>query len=136
VPPTESKLRNGVLTIDAVPFATQASNVRLSPKTDEVGDALEVLSGDVLEPSDKTDWTLVIEALQDFDDPAGFVNFTLTNAGDVVTYTWKPNDTATGVTYSGTVRIRPVEIGGDVNDRLTTSAEWPCQETPTVAYAP
>lgn len=135
MPPIESKLRNGTLTIDAVSFATQASNVRLAPKTGDVGDPLEVLSGDILEPSDKTDWTLIIEALQDFDDPAGFVNFTLTNAGQVVPYTWKPNNVAGSVTYSGTVKVRPVEIGGDVNDRLSTSAEWPCQETPTAAYA-
>lgn len=132
MPITQSRLKAGTLTLDALPFATQATNVRLVPKTDEQGDRLEVLSGDSITPDDSTDWALVITAVQDFDDEAGFVAFAMANAGDVVPYSWKPN--ATGVTYTGTVKVRPVEIGGDVDARLTTDAEWPCQETPTPAY--
>lgn len=133
MPITESRLKSGVLTIDAQAFATQATNVRLVPRTDDQGDTLEVLSGDTITPDDTTTWSLVITAVQDFDDPAGFVNFAMTNAGDVVPYTWSPSGAA-GVSYTGNVRVRPVEIGGDVNARLTTDAEWPCQEAPTPAY--
>ncbi len=132
MPITESRLKAGTLTLDATPFATQASNVSLDPKTDDQGDTLEVLSGDTITPDDVTGWTLHIEAVQDFDDDAGFVAFALERAGDVVPYSWRPN--AAGVTYTGTVRVRPVQIGGDVNARLSTSADWPCQETPTPAY--
>lgn len=134
-PITESRLKGGTLTLGSAPgeaFETQATNVRLVPSTDEVGDPLEVLSGDTLDPEDETTWALVITAVQDFTDPAGFQNYALQNAGDIVAYTWKPN--AVGPTYTGTVKVRPVEIGGDVNKRLTTDAEWPCQEVPTVAY--
>lgn len=131
-PIEESRLKSGTLTIDAVSYATQATNVRLSPKTDEQGDALEVLSGDTINPEDETTWTLDIRAVQDFDDPAGFVNNALQNAGEVVAYSWKPN--AGSPTYAGTVRVRPVEIGGDVNKRLTTDASWPCQQTPVATY--
>lgn len=136
MPITESKIRRGTLTLDAVPFATQATNVRLVPKTDEVGDTLEVLSGDTISPDEHTAWSLVIEAVQDFDDVAGIVNFSMTNAGDIVAYVWAPNDVANSVTYSGTVKVRPVEVGGDVGDRLTTTLEWACQEQPTPVYAP
>lgn len=129
MPIVEDRLKAGTLTLDALPFATQATNVNLSPDTDEEGDPLEVLSGDTIEPDDVTTWTLNITAIQDFDDAAGFVRFCLANAGDVVPFSWKPN--AAGVTFAGDVKIRPVEIGGDVNTRLTTSATFPLIGEPT-----
>lgn len=132
MPITDSRLKNGTLTLDALPFATQATNVRLVPSTADVGDSLEVLSGDTVDPDEETTWSLAITAVQDFDDADGFVAFALDNAGDVVPYSWKPN--ADGPTFAGNVRVRPVEIGGDVASRLTTDAEWPCQETPTPTY--
>lgn len=132
MPINDDRLKEGTLTIDGEAFATQATNVRLVPATNNNGDALEVLSGDVVTPDDETTWSLNITAVQDFDDPAGFVASSLANAGDVVAYVWKPN--AAGVEYAGTVRVRPVEIGGDVAKRLTTDASWPCQEAPTPTY--
>jgi hypothetical protein len=130
VPIIEDRLKTGTLTLDAIPFASQATNVSLDPETDEDGDRLEVLSGETLEPDEVTSWTLHIEAVQDFDDPAGFVRFCFENAGQVVPYSWKPN--AAGATWTGTVKVRPVQVGGDVNARLSTEADLPCQETPTV----
>jgi len=132
MPIVESRLKNGLLTIDGTPFATQASNVTLSPDVDEEGDTLEVLSGEEILPTEKTSWTLGIEAIQDFDDVQGFVNYCFQNAGDVVPFTWRPS--AAGVSYAGSVKIRAVEIGGDVNTRLSTSAEFPCQGTPVATY--
>jgi len=130
VPIIEDRLKTGTLTLDAVSFASQATNVSLDPETDEDGDRLEVLSGETLEPDEVTSWTLHIEAVQDFDDPAGFVRFCFENAGQVVPYSWKPN--AAGSTWTGTIKVRPVQVGGDVNARLSTEADFPCQETPTV----
>lgn len=131
---TESRLKGGTLTLDAIPFATQATNVRLEPNTDEVGDPIETLSGDELSASDETSWTLVIEAIQDFDDVEGFVRFALDNAGDLVPFVWRPNSTSTNQ-FTGTVRVRPVVIGGDVNKRLPTTANWPLQGDPTPGTA-
>lgn len=130
----DSRLKSGTLTIDGHAFASQATNVRLVPKTDSGGDPLEVLSGDTTTADDETTWSLVVRAVQDFDDPAGFVNFSLTNAGDEVPYSWKPNSGADTPTFTGTVKVRPLEVGGDVNKRLTTDAEWPCTAAPTVTY--
>lgn len=132
MPIVESRLRNGLLTINGVAFATQASNVTLSPDVDEEGDTLETLSGDTILPNEKTTWTLGITAIQDFDDPQGLVNFAFQNVGDIVSFTWRPS--AAGVSYAGSVKVRAVEIGGDVNARLDTSAEWPCQGTPVPTY--
>jgi hypothetical protein len=130
MPITESRLKSGTLTIDALPFATQATNVRLVPKTDEVGDPIEVLSGDEQSAEDETTWSLVITAIQDFDDVDGFVRFAMDNAGTSVPFVWRPNASSTNQ-FTGTVKVRPVEIGGDVNKRLTTSAEWPLDGAPT-----
>lgn len=133
---TDSRLKAGTLTFDVsgvpVSFASQATNVRLVPKTDEEGDALETLSGDTITPDDVTTWTLNITAVQDFDDPDGFVAYALANAGELVDFDWKPN--ATGASFAGVVKVRPVEIGGDVNSRNTTGAEWPLDGEPTPTY--
>lgn len=134
MPITDSRLKVGTLTLDAVSFASQATNVTLTPETDEEGDALEVLSGETVTPDDVTTWVMAITAVQDFDDPDGFQNFALTNAGELVPYSWKPNDNPDGVTYTGNVRVRPVPIGGDVATRNTTAASWPIDGEPTPSY--
>lgn len=131
---TVSKLRRGTLTLDATEFATQASNVRLVPDVDEDGDALEVLDGTILEPDETTTWSLQFVAVQDFDDPAGLQAWALTNAGSVVPFVWSPSDVTTGVSYAGNVKVRALEIGGDVGSRLDVEAEWRCTAPPTPTY--
>lgn len=134
----ESKLKNGTLTftVDAVPvsFASQATNVRITPSHDEDGDPVETLEGDVIGAEETRSDTLTIAAIQDFDDPAGFQSFSWDNDREAIPFTWKPN--ATGPTYAGTVKVRALEIGGDVNKRLTVDAEWPCVGTVTRTPAP
>ena len=133
---TESKLKNGTLTLDTLPFATQATNVRLVPTTEEQGDPVETLSGDQKGADSTTTWQLVIEAIQDFDDPAGFVAFAFDNDGIDVPFAWSPSSAAGGVDYAGTVTVRAVEVGGPVNTRNTTEAEWSCVGTPVPTYRP
>ena len=132
MPITDSRLKVGVLTLDSIAFDSQSTNVRLEPKTAEQGDAIEVLSGETITPDDETTWQLVIVAIQDFDDSEGFQAFSLDRAGDLVAYSWKPN--AAGPTFTGTVRVRPVPIGGDVASRLSVTAEWPCEGAPTPSW--
>jgi hypothetical protein len=133
MPITQSRLKNGTLTIGGVAFATQARNVTLSPDVAEQGDSLEVLSGDTILPEETTSWSMGIEAIQDFTDSAGFIAYAMTNAGDTVSFSWAPSG-ADGPTYTGLVKVRAVEIGGDVAAQLTTSAEWPVQGQPVVSY--
>lgn len=131
----DSRNKGGTLMLDGQPFGKQATSVKLSPKTDEDGDAVEALSGDMIEPDDVTTWELEIGAVQDFNDPAGFVEFARSQAGEVVAFVWTPN--ANGAPgYSGTVKVRPVEIGGDVAKRLSTSGTWPVVTGPNPDYTP
>lgn len=126
----DSRLKNGTLTLDAVPFASQASNVTVTPDYDEQGDPIETLSGDTQTADEVGSYTLEITAVQDFDDPDGFVNFSWQNELEVVPFSWKPNPTAPTIT--GNVKVKAVPIGGDVNSRLETKAEWPIQGKPTI----
>lgn len=131
MPVTTSKLKSGTLTIDGVAFATQATNVRIVPPEQPSGDdTSEVLSGDPL-PAESSDasWKLAITAVQDFEDVAGFVNFTWVNEGEAVPFTWAPRG-ATGPSFAGTVTVWPVELGGDVAKRLTSDAEWKLDAKP------
>lgn len=133
-PIVEHRVRFGVLTLDGETFESQATNVNLTPSTSADGDPLEVLSGATIEADDKTDWTLNITAVQDFNDAAGFQAFALSRAGDSVPFTWRPSAAPGSVSYAGTVTVRPVPIGGDINARLTTAAAWPLAGAPTPTY--
>lgn len=133
MPVTVSKLDHGTLTIGVVSFATQARNVTLTPDHSSE-DPITVLSGDVIGGASTTTWTLKITAIQDFDDPDGFVAYAFVNNGLDKTFSWKPNNDADGVTYGGTVTVRAVEIGGDVATNLETSAEWPVVGDITPTY--
>lgn len=120
----DSRLSGGTLTLDAIPFAKQMTTVELEPSTAEEGEHVEVLSGATLDPDEVTSWVLNLGAIQDFDDPTGFVEFARANAGQLVPFSWQPN--AVGApTYTGTVRVRAVKIGGEVAKRLGNESGWP-----------
>lgn len=134
MPIVESRLKTGTLTIESLEFNGQATGVSLVPSTAEDGDRVEVLSGDTILPDEVTTWALQWTGIQDFDDEEGWVNYALENAGEVVAATFVPDSNVTGVSYAMTVKVRPVQIGGDVNVRLTSDAEWPLQTGPTASY--
>lgn len=134
MPIKEDKLKEGTLTLDAVAFSAQATSVLIEPTHDEDGDAVETLDGSQLTPDVTRGDTLKITAIQDFTDVAGFVNFTWENDLATVPFTWKPR--AVGPTYSGNVQVRAVPVGGEVNKRLTTEAEWTCEGPVARAEAP
>lgn len=126
MPITESKLKAGTLTLGGVDFAAQATNVRVTPTHDEDGDAVETLDGSALTPDVTRGNTLALTAIQDWEDVDGFVNYTWENDLETVAFSWKPKGAA-GPTYAGNVEVRAVEVGGDVNKRTTTDAEWTCE---------
>jgi hypothetical protein len=129
----DSRLKGGTLVLDSLPFAKQATEVTLEPSVVEEGERIESLSGATLDPSERTDWVLNVGAVQDFNDPAGFVEFCRANAGEVVTFSWLPN--ADGApTYSGSLRVRATTIGGAVNTRLATTPAFPVTVLDAPAY--
>lgn len=128
----DSRIKGGTLTVDAQEFAKQVTECTLEPAEREEGERIETMSGATVEPDELTDWTLNLGAIQDFTDPAGLVEFARANAGELVPFTWTPN--ADGPTYSGTVRVRALPIGGAVATRLTTSKGWPVTSLDTPTY--
>lgn len=125
---TESKLKTGTLKFTiapaaAVTFECQATNVRITPAYDSSGDAVETLCGDTLAEDETRTDALNITAIQDFTDPDGFVAWSWDNDLATAVVEWKPVG-ADGPTYAGSVKVKAVEVGGDVNKRLTTDAEW------------
>jgi hypothetical protein len=134
----EARLKTGKLTlggaagVGGTEFACQQTNVRVTPSHDETGDEVETLCGDKLAPDVKTSWSLAGTSIQDFDSPDGFVQYSVEHNLEVVEYSWQPNAGTFEVT--GTVQVRAVEIGGDVNTRLTTDFEWPCQDDPVFTW--
>lgn len=133
MPIIESRLRTGVLTVDAVAFNAQATNVRLVPSTSTQGDPVEVLSGDKIGADEVTAWALEFTGIQDFDDADGWIEFARANAGETVAFTFEPNNDG-APTYAGTATVRAVTIGGPVNARLTSDASWPVVTGPTPTY--
>lgn len=131
---TESRLKGGSITIDALVFSSQPNSIELEPSTDEEGDQIEVLSGETIDPEEISSWELNLGVIQDFDDPDGLVEFARANAGEVVPFILKPN--AGVLTYEGTVRVRAIKIGGTVNTRLLSEVTWPVITGPTPDYGP
>ena len=134
MPIVQSKLKTGTLTLGATPgtdFACQATSVKLTPSYEDDGDNVETLCGEALSPGKKESWTINGTSIQDFDDPMGFVQYCFDNATQIVDFSWCP---ATGVspTYSGKCTIVAVEIGGDVNTRITTDWEFAVEGKPTL----
>jgi hypothetical protein len=75
-------------------------------------------------PNTTITWKLAIDAIQDFEDPAGLVNYLMDNALSEVTFTWVPI-TEDGTSYAGTVQLVPMEVGGDVAVQVVTTVELP-----------
>lgn len=128
----DSRLKGGLLTIDAHEFAKQMTTVTLEPSESEEGERVETLSGATSEPDEVTSWELNLGAIQDFTDPDGFVEFARANKGEIVPFVWQPN--GEGPSYTGMCRVRAVTIGGEVAARLNTTKAWPVIGEPTPAY--
>ena len=130
----ESKLKTGSLLLGGTEFACQATNVRIVPSFNEEGDAAETLCGDTLAPATTTDWALQGTHIQDWDSAGlGIVEYSWTNNLVTVPFVWKPN--ATAVQYTGNVQVRALELGGDVNTRITSDFDWPITTAPTPTWA-
>jgi hypothetical protein len=95
-------------------------------------DAVKVLSGDELAQQDSVSlaWKLTGSVIQDI-QAAGLVAYTWDNASAEVPFNFVPNTVeARGVT--GTVRIVPLTVGGDVDIRNTSAISWTIIGTPVL----
>ena len=122
MPITDSRVRAGELILDGDSYATQPTNVRITPSHDSDGDRIEVLDGSEIQPTYRRRNTLNLEAIQDFDNTAGLIALSWDQDMNTVEFSWTPDPV--GPTYSGDVMVMAIEVGGVVGERLTTTAEW------------
>lgn len=125
IPATEdSRQFGGLLTLNALPFSKQMFSVELAPAVASEGERLELLNGNVLGADERTEWTLTVGAVQDFDDPLGFLEFCRANANETVPFVWEPNATD-APTFAGTLTVRAGKYGGATRIRLTSDVAFP-----------
>lgn len=99
-------------------------------------DAIPVLSGEELPQQDTVSlaWKLSGTVIQDI-AAADLVSYTWANATDEVPFTFMPN-TVEDREVTGTVRIVPLTLGGDVDARNTSDFTWAIIGTPVLADTP
>lgn len=123
----ESKLRQGHLKLGPtgtqVEFSCQANNVTITSSYSEDGDPLEMLCGVTLPAATTVQKALKVTAVQDFDDPAGFMRYLRGHELETIEFEWQANPAAE--IASGTLQARLGDWGGDVGKRLTTELELP-----------
>lgn len=130
MPFTDSRLGPGTITFETSnEFSTQAAAVRLTPSINSE-DGTPTLAEPEPGPLSTVTWALNLDAIQDFEEPAGLVNYLMDNALSEVPFSWVPL-TPGGPTYAGTVQIVPIEIGGDVAVQVVTSVELPLVGQPS-----
>lgn len=127
----DARLGPGTLLLGAAEFGHQAAAVRLTPDVSSE-DGTPTLATPDPAPESSVAWALNIDAIQDFDNPTGLVNYLMDNALSEVAFTWTPL-TSAAVVYSGTVQIVPMEVGGDVAVQIVTSVELPVVGEPSRA---
>lgn len=131
-----SKLGPGHLTIGAVgsprEFGIALRSISIEPSEDE-GDRLEVLSGDVAYDDGEFTGTLKGELFQDYSTDS-LLKWTWDNHGQILPFVFQPSADAE-MTVTGTVKISRLTIGGTVKEYNTSDIEWRLPEVPTIAAA-
>jgi hypothetical protein len=125
----DSRQGVGTLTLGGTEYGYQAAAVRLTPNVNS-NDGTPTLAVPEPAPDSVVTWALNIDAIQDFENPTGLVNFLMDNALSEVAFVWTPL-TEAGVVYSGNVQVLPMEVGGDVGVQVVTSVELPVVGEPT-----
>jgi hypothetical protein len=102
--------------------------------SDETEDPISVLCGDE-EPGDTT-WSATISGTMHQDRrPAGLVRWTWEHKGEVFDSVFVAND-ADGIQVSGRVKVKPLDIGGDVKTSPTSDFEWEYVGEPVIEDLP
>lgn len=123
------KMGPGTLNLGAGPLAVsaQVASCQVTPSENvSEGEVIPVLSGDELREDDEVTYTFVLSGnvVQDI-DAAGFVAYTWENKGEEHAFTFIPS-TAEGRKVTGTCRIVPVVIGGEVKKRNRSDFSFRC----------
>ena len=121
----KTKLGPGILTIGSAgsgkEFGGQVIKVSVEPDYSE-GDVINVLSGDSDTTEGEFSGKLTAEFYQDYEKDS-LIEFCWSNDGKAMPFEFMPSDSGV-LTVKGEVRVRPVNIGGDVNKDNTTEIDW------------
>ncbi|MGO3371187.1 hypothetical protein [Microbacterium gubbeenense] len=123
----------GTLTLgasgDLRQFAAHTTATSLVPSYSD-GDVLNLLDGSTETEVDEETWALKGTFRQQLETDA-IEDWCLTNAGEEMTFTFTPVDSVSK-SYTGTVKIRAVNIGGDVKTKNTSDFSFPLNGRPTI----
>jgi hypothetical protein len=134
------KLGPGTLTLGTGPLdaSAQVTAIRVVPEESvETAEAVDVLSGEQLAEEETASYKYKLTAtfLQDTLAAAGLVAYTWDNAGASVPFKFAPN-TPLDRQITGTLRVVPLEIGGDVKKRNTSDWSVSIIGTPVLGDIP
>lgn len=115
-------------TTPSLEISAQVTKAVVTPNV-ETGDNIHVLSGEVLAGDRTYTGQLEVTALQDL-TKSGLIDFSWTNAGKEVSFTYTPN-TAEGAKIAGKCVVDPISVGGDAKTRATSDFTWQCPTLPT-----
>lgn len=98
--------------------------------SEDVEDGIPTLSGEILDGEATYTATLTGTLVQDLTDD-GMFDYTWANKGSIVPFTFTPS-TAAGRSVTGSVRIAPLNLGGDVKTKNTTEFTWAISGDPVL----
>lgn len=136
------RLGPGTLTFGSSPtdVSLQVSRCALVPDVTE-DDVTPTLGEPEPVAAVTTTWVLEGDAISDWAETNGFVNYCFDTAGTEQVFEFVPNTNKT-ISWTGTVQIRAMEIGGDVAAQIVTGFSFPVKgqpvrgaHTPTAAKA-
>lgn len=114
-------------TASELEISCQITEGKISWSVDSEDDT-PLLCGDVESGAD--DFTANLEATlyQDLGDD-GIVEWSWTKKGQVVPFVFIPS-TAAGKQITGSVKVRPLDVGGTPKTKPTSDIDWPCVGEP------
>lgn len=123
-----TKLGPGVLSIGAIAFQAQcrSATLQVTENVDST-EKVDVLSGETLAQQDTATYTytLAVTFLQDLGQPAasGIVAYSWANAGTTKAFIYTPSNAAAAgsKTWTGNLRVVPLNVGGDVQAQAAQS---------------
>lgn len=121
------KLTKGLLTIGDTgtvsEWGGQVRAVSLVPEYD-AEDAIPVLSGEKLAGDETKTETLSGTVLDDYSASGSIFVFSKEHEGEELPFVWEPNSEDGTLRITGTVKMRQIALGGDVDTRNENDFEF------------
>lgn len=113
-------------------ISCQVTEIKISAEGDSE-DPEMTLCGDSVVGNRSYNWTMNITAFQDIEKD-GMIDWSWKYAGTEVPFKFVP-DAATSAAVTGKVVVDPIEIGGTVNQKNKSEAEWAIAGAPSFTPA-